>query len=158
MKKFIWFMTLLLVVSFCSGSNIFAVQDHPDYDLEYPKEAPQPVPQEGKAIVFFIRPAFVGLAIPFYQYANEQLVGITKGKCYFFCYASPGESTFRLHAENNSEVKVNIEAGKIYYFQQEVLAGIGKARGDLLPLSATEAASMMEKCKYVTFTLKPGKN
>ncbi len=104
--------------------------------------------QPDKALVYIIRPAFIGFAVKFWAYADDQFLGVTNGKNYTYAYVTPGERVFWSRAENVNALKLNVEAGKIYYLQQHVRAGAIKATVDLELLDEAEAKKLVEKCKY----------
>jgi hypothetical protein len=99
-----------------------------------------------------VRPAFLGLAIKMWAFADEQFLGVTKGKNYAYAYVTPGEHVFWSRAENVNAIKVKVDAGKIYYLQQHVAPGAWKAAVELEVLDEEEAKKLLKKCKYVTPT------
>lgn len=104
--------------------------------------------QHDKALVYIIRPAFIGFAVKFWAYADDQFLGVTNGKNYTYAYVTPGEHVFWSRAENVNALKLNVQAGKTYYLQQHVRAGAIKATVDLELLDESEAKRLLEKCKY----------
>jgi len=104
-------------------------------------------PPADRAVVYIMRPAFVGSLLNFKVELDGQLIGKTKGKQYFYVFVEPGTRTLVSIAENKSEVPVVLEAGKTYFFEQEVKMGIVKARNTLVRIDEVDAKIKIQKCK-----------
>lgn len=105
-----------------------------------------------KALVYIIRPATMGFAIKMWAFADQEFLGLTKGKNYTYAYFVPGEHVFWSKAENVNAIRMRVDAGKTYYIQQHVRVGAWKASVELEILGEAEAKKLLDKCKYVTFT------
>ena len=99
-----------------------------------------------KASVYIVRPAKMGMAIRMWAFADDTVLGLTKGDTYAHAYLEPGEYTFWSRAENVSAVKHTVEAGKTYYFKQKVKMGGLKARVSVEFLSDAEGQETLDKC------------
>jgi len=94
------------------------------------KVKPLTAPDETRALVTFIRPAYAyfGGAIQFGLWDSDRFVGIVSAGAYVQYYAAPGEHVFLARAENWSFVHAVLEGGKRYYILCKVFPGAWKAR------------------------------
>ena len=102
-----------------------------------------PTPEEGKALVIFLRSTFVGSAISASVYDapdNEtKFIGIIQNKQRVAYQAEPGQHRFMVIAENADFVDATLEAGKTYYVLVSPRMGVWKARFSLLPIHSDPA-------------------
>ena len=120
-----------------SGDEDYAVRE---------KAVVRPEVLPDKASVYIVRPAKMGMAIRMWAFADDTVLGLTKGDTYAHAYLEPGEYTFWSRAENVSAVKKTVEAGKTYYFKQKVKMGGLKARVSVEFLSDAEGQEVLDKC------------
>jgi hypothetical protein len=106
----------------------------------------------GEATVYFMRPASLGMAINFYVFVDETLVGATKGNTYTYTTVPAGEHIVWARSGNVSALKVTLEAGKTYYFEQKVKMGGLKARVSLEPMAEAEALEQIAKDPWTSLT------
>jgi len=105
-------------------------------------------PAADTALVYVIRPSTMGAAIKTWAFSDEELIGVTRGRGYAFANVPPGERLVWSKAENTFALTVNLEAGKTYYFKQQIMPGIGKARAKLVPIDEATAAKLIRKCGW----------
>ncbi len=105
-----------------------------------------------KALVYILRPAFVGFAIKMWAFVDDQFIGVTHGKNYTYVLVAPGEHVFWSKAENVSAFKMNVEAGKTYYLQQKVRLGGVRAHVKFAEAEDSKVKKYFKKSKYVTPT------
>jgi hypothetical protein len=103
---------------------------------------------EDTALVYVIRPSTMGAAVKTWSFVDDELIGVTRGRGYAFAHVTPGERLFWSKAENTDALTVTVEAGKTYYFKQQIMMGIGKARAKLVPIDEATAAKMLRKCGW----------
>ncbi len=99
-------------------------------------------PKTDQALVYILRPATTW-PTKIWAFAGERFLGVTTSDTYTFAYISPGEHVFWSKAENVNAIRMNVEAGKIYYIQQHVQPGV---------LDEARAKELFKQCKYVTPT------
>ncbi len=128
----------LFLIMGCSGSKKAAENAVPVVLVSPPSD---------KAVVYVLRPVFVGALLNFKFEVDGVLIGKTKGKQYIYTFVDPGNHTLVSIAENKSELPVVLEAGKTYFFEQEVKMGILKARNKLVRLDKIDAKIKLQKCK-----------
>jgi len=100
------------------------------------------LPEDGKAIVYIVRPASVGWIVRFNVFVDdeepESEMGYTRGSEYIYFNPEPGEHKILSVAENLAETKVTAASGDIIFIQQEVNMGFIMARNSLLNLQDYE--------------------
>jgi hypothetical protein len=101
-------------------------------------ENQKPVPEEGKALVIFLRSSFVGSAISASVYdapdGETKFIGVIQHKQRVAYQAEPGQHRFMVIAENADFMDATLEAGKTYYVLVSPRMGAWKARFSLLPI------------------------
>jgi hypothetical protein len=100
------------------------------------------------ALVYFFRPATMGAAIKTWGFVDDQLVGVSKAKGYYFAPVPAGKHIVWSKAENTSAVEVDLKAGETYYFKQGIRMGFNKARVETMQIDATEAEKYFKKCSF----------
>jgi hypothetical protein len=105
-------------------------------------------PTEDMALVYVFRPATLGAAIKTWAFADDQFLGVSKSKGYYFAHVPPGKHIFWSKAENTSALELNVEAGHTYYFKQAIKMGFNKARVKMIQIDETEAEKLIDKCGY----------
>ena len=115
---------------------------------------PTPEPKEGKALVYVLRPAFVGFKIQTKLAVDGEWVGANRGRNYFFLDLDPGEHHFCSKAENRSSLALRLEAGKTYFIEQKIGMGLMKARNKLVLLSEGDGREKLAECHLAVSALK----
>ena len=146
-------VVVILVVLSVVGS---VAADEEDYAVRQ-KAGEKPGPVADKASVFVVRPAQTGMLIRMWAFADDIVLGLTKGDTYAHAYLEPGMYTFWSRAENVSAVVHTVEAGKTYYFKQAIRIGGLKARVRVEFLSDEEGAYVLGRCKYQSTLTEAGK-
>lgn len=111
--------------------------------LAFHADNQQPVPEEGKALVVFMRASFVGSAISASVYdapdSDTHFIGVVQNKQKIAYQATPGPHRFMVIAENADFMDANLEAGKTYYVLISPRMGVWKARFSLFPIHQDSA-------------------
>lgn len=103
-------------------------------------------PIADQAIVYILRPGrYINPAMQITCNGNQ--VGITYEQTYLFTIIAPGTYTFTSSAENQSKLDITLEAGKIYYVEQQIKYGLAEARAHLVPVDEAKGKKFIEKCK-----------
>jgi hypothetical protein len=84
-----------------------------------------------KAHIYVYRNESMGAGVKMPVALNGKAVGQTVAKSYLMLSVPAGQQTLVSSAENDSELKLNAEAGKNYFVWQEVKVGFIKARNSL---------------------------
>jgi hypothetical protein len=104
------------------------------------------------ALVYVVRPAFMGKAIKMWAFADETPLGVNKGKHYHFATVPAGTHVFWAKSENTSALELEVKAGETYYLKQFVKMGGMKARVKLGLISEQEGQAAIAKCKNTQLT------
>ncbi len=106
----------------------------------------------GKALLYIMRPAsFSGLNRT-WAFVDDQCLGVTKGKTYFYTYVTPGKHLLWSAAENINSGYLNVEAGKTYYFKQGISMGWTKVSVEFLLATEAQGKEWIKNLSYVTTT------
>jgi len=93
------------------------------------------LPEEGKAVVYIVRPDFAGKLVRFNVFVDDQgeasEMGYTKGKQYIYFNLEPGTHKIFSKAENWAEAEVTANAGEIIFIRQEPTFGVVMSRNKL---------------------------
>ena len=100
------------------------------------------LPEDGKAIVYVVRPSSLGKVIRFNVFIDNQEpeseVGYTRGGQYIYFNLTPGDHQILSKAENWAEANVSAKAGDILFIQQEPSMGIIMARNSIIKIQDYE--------------------
>lgn len=105
---------------------------------------------EGKAVVYFVRPSALGMAINFSYFDSTALVGRFNGPKYIRYECDPGKHLFWARSENRDFVEAELEAGKIYFIEAIVKMGAVKAAVNLDPVDPSNQKRMDKILKLLT--------
>ena len=88
---------------------------------------PLPELKPDKALIVVVCPALsprgAGIGLPFKLYANGHVIAANKNGTYGFAYLDPGKYQLVSQMENANGFDMQLEAGKDYYFLQNIFAG-----------------------------------
>jgi hypothetical protein len=91
---------------------------------------PLPETKADKATVVVVCPSlaarYAGHGNQFKLHANDHVIAVNKLGTYGFAYLDPGQYTLISQSENANGFKIELQAGKSYYFLQNTFAGIVK--------------------------------
>lgn len=98
--------------------------------FELPKK-----PDEGKALVYVVRPSGMGGLIRFNVFVDDQEaaseMGYTRSSQYIYFHVTPGDHKIMSKAENWAEAKISAKAGDIIFIEQEPSMGVIMARNSI---------------------------
>ena len=118
-----------------------------DYNL--PK-----LPEKGKAIVYTVRPSFLGGIVKFNMHlddkTSESEMGYTRAEEYIYFNLTPGTHTLYSDAENWADITVTVKAGDIVFIEQIPSMGILYARNSLNRLENYKGTYHVKKLKLGT--------
>jgi hypothetical protein len=127
---------------------------HSTRRVDYPSPLEARPPQD-RALIYVVRPAYghdqTKLSV------DREWVGVNQSRSYFLVALAPGEHALCSQAENASRLTVQLEAGRIYYFQQHVIPGIWRIQTELSQISEAEGKAALAKCKRMIFWEKGSK-
>ncbi len=106
-------------------------------DYQLPK-----TPEEGKAIVYMVRPASLGALIRFNVFVDNQQpeseMGYTRGSQYIYFNLEPGDHQILSKAENWAEANITAAAGDIIFIRQEPTMGFLMAQNSIFKIQDYE--------------------
>lgn len=111
-------------------------------------------PEEGKAIVYVVRPSTVGGLIRFNVFVDdkepESEMGFTRGSQYIYFNLEPGDHQILSKAENWAEANVTAKAGDIIFIQQDAQMGIVMARNSIFQVPEYQGKYYVKELKLGT--------
>ena len=110
------------------------------------EEAKHLAPADGKALVFIVRPTIMAFAIPMRVDCDSFQVGWISAKTFLYTMLDPGTHTLKALAENEFHLDITLEAGKTYYFEEQIKMGFAYARTKLKLLEEAEGKKKLDKC------------
>jgi hypothetical protein len=118
-----FFLLSISMLTSCADSSYMIRQDSP----------PPAAPEEGHALIYFMRPSAYAWGIHFPIYHGEDLIGLSQAKSYFTHECLPGKHKFIGMAENRVGLKADLEADKTYFVLIQSMTGKTKARMAFAP-------------------------
>ncbi len=94
-------------------------------------KAKQFAPQAETASLYIFRDEIFGGAISMPVNLNNQNLGYTGPKSFFYLNVAPGRYTIESMAENQASISIDVQAAKNYFVWQEVKMGLFQARSNL---------------------------
>jgi hypothetical protein len=94
-----------------------------------------------KALVYFVRPNYLGFAINAAVYDGDKFIGIVPYDQKLPYIADPGAHTFMVVSEAADFMQAELLAGKTYYAEVTPRMGAWKARFSLNPVTSAEYAT-----------------
>lgn len=85
-------------------------------------------PAAGKALIYFVRPQFMGAAVKVKLYADGKFLSIVASKTFVPYECDPGKHEFAVVAENAGLLDATVAADRIYVVQVSMHMGGLKAR------------------------------
>ena len=103
-----------------------------------------------KALVYVYRSSSYGALIAMSVDLDNFQLGNFRSRNYYICLLDPGSHQIIAHAENKSELNLQLEGGKTYYIELQPKMGFAIARCNL-EINSTEmdAQKKIAKCKLI---------
>ena len=118
-------------------------------DFELPK-----LPEDGKAIIYIVRPSGVGPIIRFNVFIDDKEpdseMGYTRGSQYIYFNINSGDHKILSKAENWAEANVTASPGDIIFIQQNPSMGIIMARNSIAKIQDYEGKYHVKHLKLGT--------
>jgi len=134
----------IAVAAVCCLASVQAAE----YYTKHSGDKRRAEPEEGMALVYVFRPTTMAYGVKTWTFADDQLIGLSKPKGYYFAQVPPGKRLIWSKAENTSALEVELEAGETYYFKTGIRVGLGKARVKLEQVTAEQTEKFFQKCSY----------
>ena len=104
-------------------------------------------PDDGKALVYIVRPSMMGALIHMKVRCDSVPIGSTSAGNYVYAMLEPGKHTLTSHAENLATLDIVVEAGKVYYIRQRSEMGALYAETDLELVDEKDGQKYLKKCE-----------
>ncbi len=115
-------------------NTLKALQSKHDMKVDK-KNRPLPDLKPDKALVVVVCPTLAarhaGKGNQFKLHANDRVIAVNRMGTYGFAYLDPGKYRVAAQTENASAIDLELQAGKEYYFLQNVFFGTWKAKTSL---------------------------
>ena len=93
------------------------------------------LPEQGKALVYVVRPSGVGGLVRFNVFVDDQEVasemGHTRASQYIYFNVTPGMHKIYSKAENWADTQITANSGDVIYIQEEPSMGVIMARNSV---------------------------
>ena len=133
---------LLLFLAGCSA--VGKMPSHID------SKAKKMEPPTGKALVYIVRPAFVGTAVKAEVVCNRWRIGATGGKRFLYVILDPGTYQFESIMQNVSTLDLKCESGKTYFIEQNVRMQVFRPLTTLILLDRDFGEWKLKSCSLST--------
>ncbi len=143
-KYIISFITIILI-SGCGSKFAYIIDETPV----------RPNIIEDKALIYVIRPSYIGFMVPFKVYLDDKPAGLTKGKTYFYFYTTPGYHVLKTIAGNTTNLELNLVAGEKYYVKQSIILDKIKPGTDVKIINEDEGEKYLKKINLLKFLKIP---
>jgi hypothetical protein len=132
----LWVVSIALLTGCASVPEASSELDQAAKSFAAPKD---------KAGVYIYRNETYGAAVRLDVYLDGNHLGETASKTYFYTEVQPGIHTVMGKAENESSVRFQAVAGRLYYIWQEIKMGLLQPRNELKLVDETAGrAGVME--------------
>jgi len=113
----------------------------------------------GKAVLVIMRTGSFYGDSDIKNYLDGKYIGGNKDNCYFMTDVKPGAHYVTADGGNKDTVRMNFEAGRIYFLRQGVVPGIFRSFTRYFPMTLQEALHEAQEIDYVVYdTQHPGKD
>ncbi|MDZ7861208.1 DUF2846 domain-containing protein [Acidovorax sp.] len=126
----------------------------PRASVDQEAKAKQFAPQAETASLYIYRDELFGGAISMPVNLNNQNLGYTGPKSFFYLNVAPGRYTIESMAENQATISIDVQAAKNYFVWQEVKMGLFQARSNLTQTDEARGRQGVLASKMIA--VKPG--
>ncbi|MBI4651691.1 DUF2846 domain-containing protein [Candidatus Desantisbacteria bacterium] len=142
--RYILFSFIILSLIGCSRQFDYIINENPVH----------PQILKDKALIYVLRPSFVGFMVPFKVYLDDKPIGLTKGKTYFYFYTSPGKHIMKTTSGNTTELELDAAAGSKYYVKQTTILDKITPGNKTVFISEEEGEKLIKTTKMLQFIWK----
>lgn len=128
MQRSVRVSLMLMMVMLASTLLSIALAGDKYIKNENVKLDPARKPATGKALIYFVRPQFMGAAVKVKLYADGKFLSILASKTFVPYECDPGKHEFAVVAENAGLLDATVSADRIYVVQVSMHMGGLKAR------------------------------
>jgi hypothetical protein len=111
----------------------------------------------GKAVLVIMRTASFYGDSDIKNYLDGKYIGGNKDNCYFTTDVKPGTHYLTADGGNKDTVRMNFEAGRIYFLRQGVVPGVIRSFTRYMPMTLQDALHEAQAIDYTVYdTQHPG--
>lgn len=137
---------LTLILSACGGLHMIKKDIKPPFAVK-----------PGKAVLVIMRTASFYGDTDIKNYLDGKYIGGNKDNCYFMTDVKPGAHYVTADGGNKDTVRMNFEAGRIYFLRQGVVPGVFRSFTQYSPMTLQDALHEAQVIDYVVYdTQHPG--
>jgi len=137
---------LTLILSACGGIHMIKNDSKPPFAVK-----------PGKAVLVIMRTASFYGDTDIKSYLDGKYIGGTKESSYFMTDVKPGAHYVTADGGNKDTVRMNFEAGRIYFLQQGVFPGVFRSLTRYVPMALQDALHEAQVIDYIVYdTQHPG--
>jgi hypothetical protein len=145
---------LRTIALFIAALTLVGCAQVPRASVNEETKAKQFAPQAETAALYIYRDELFGGAISMPVNLNNQNLGYTGPKSFFYLNVAPGRYTIESMAENQASISIDVEAAKNYFVWQEVKMGLFQARSNLTQTDEARGRQGVLASKMIA--VKPG--
>lgn len=140
MKKLILILFSILLITGCSSIPMASIEE----DTKTKNFNP---PSKGMSGIYIYRNSFIGQALKKELKINDEKIGRSANKVYFYKEVTPGEHELSTKSEFGYK-KINFTAvsGEKYFFRQYIKMGVFSGSSDIKAVSEEKGKKAIQKC------------
>jgi len=143
-KSYLIFLSFFLTMGLLSAC---VSMDHKPASSKLDLRAKNLKPSRGRALVYIVRPGFIGKPFARDIFVDGKKVGSNCGGQYIYFISKPGTRTLKTKGDNTAELKIKFKSGKIYFIEQTVSPGLMKGIMGFKQLSQSEGKKKLNECQ-----------
>jgi hypothetical protein len=131
---------LTIILSSCGGIHMIKE------DIKSPLAV-----KHGKAVLVIMRTASFYGDTSIKNYLDGKYIGGNKDNCYFMTDVKPGVHYVTADGGNKDTVRMNFEAGRIYFLRQGVVPGVFRSFTQYFPMTLQDALHEAQAIDYIVY-------
>jgi hypothetical protein len=143
MKKIIKYLCLFTLVTLVGCASV------PMANIEQDSQAKDFIPVANMSTIYVYRNENFGAAIKMPLLIDDKFIGDTAANTYLRKVIEPGRHTLVSKTENDAELQIDAEPGRIYYVWQEVKMGMFTAGSKLHLVDEAVGKKGVLECKLI---------
>jgi hypothetical protein len=112
------------------------------------------LPTKNNAVVYVVRPEYLGFLVKFDVSVDNKPVGYTRGNQHIYFDVLPGNHIISSGAENVDKYKIDARIGDVIFIHQEPAMGLGYARNNLSVIDDIKGKYYVKHTNFGTITNK----
>ena len=147
MKKILFLFLLFAFTVSCKPSIDAMKKDIVGFELPY-------LPTKNNAVVYIVRPSYLGFLVKFDVSLDNKPVGYTRGSQHIYFDVTPGKHTISSRAEDIARYTIDAKIGDVIFVHQDPAMGGAYARNNLEAIDNIEGKYYVKNTKLGTIINK----